>query len=75
VQTAEAVTLGILKEDGATSVTLALPNVPETTILRKDITTMRRVPNSLMPTFAETLSPIDAAHLLAWLRTNLAPEK
>ena len=67
--------MGILKEDGPTSVTLGQANVPQTTILRKDISNIRRAPNSLMPGFAETLSPDDVANLLAWLRTHLAATK
>jgi putative membrane-bound dehydrogenase-like protein len=63
--------LGILKDDGATSLTVAQPNGAEEIILRKDATMVRRVANSLMPSFVETLKPADVANLLAWLRSNL----
>jgi putative membrane-bound dehydrogenase-like protein len=72
VQTAAggAVT-GILKDDGATSLELVLPNGLEQVLLRKDVTGVRRLATSLMPTFAETLSPGDIADVLAWLRSHL----
>jgi putative heme-binding domain-containing protein len=63
--------VGILKDDGATSLTVAQPNGAEEIILRKDVTMVRRVANSLMPSFVETLKPADVANLLAWLRSNL----
>jgi len=59
---------GILKEEGATSLTLVLPNGVEQTILRKEIRSVMISAGSLMPSFAETLAPSDAAHLLAWLK-------
>ena len=62
---------GILKDDGATSLTQALPNGVEQVLLRKDVTGVRRLATSLMPSFAEGLSPADAANVLAWLRSNL----
>ncbi len=43
----------------------------EQVLLRKDVTGLRRVAGSLMPSFAETLTPADLASLLAWLRSNL----
>jgi mono/diheme cytochrome c family protein len=64
---------GILKEDGATSLTLVLPNGVEQVLLRKDVTGVRRLATSLMPSFAEGLTPADVANVLAWLRSNLAP--
>jgi putative heme-binding domain-containing protein len=64
---------GILKEDGATSLTLMLPNGVEQVLLRKDVTGVRRLATSLMPGFAEGLSPADVAHVLGWLRGNLKP--
>ncbi len=72
VQTADggAIT-GILKDDGATSLELALPNGVEQVLLRKDVTGVRRLAMSLMPSFAEALSPADVANVLAWLRSNL----
>ena len=68
---------GILKEDGATSLTLVLPNGVEQVLLRKDVTGVRRLATSLMPSFAEGLTPDDVANVLAWLRSNLVtpPEK
>lgn len=62
---------GILREDGATSLTVVLPNGVEQVLLRRDVTGVRRLPGSLMPSFAETLSPEDLAHLLAWMRSLL----
>jgi putative membrane-bound dehydrogenase-like protein len=65
---------GILRQDGATSMTLALPGGIERSVLKKDVASTRRVPHSLMPSFAGILSPQDAASLLAWLRSRLGPE-
>ena len=66
--------VGLLKDDGATSLTLAQPNGAEQVLLRKDVTGVRRVAGSLMPSFAETLTPADLASLLAWLRSNLGAD-
>ena len=66
-----ATVTGILKDDGATSLALILPDGVEQVLLRKDVTRVRRLTTSLMPSFAETLSPADLADLLAWLRGNL----
>ena len=63
--------LGLLKDDGATSLTLVSPGGVENVLLRKDVKAVRRLPASLMPSFAETLSPADMASLLGWLKTNL----
>jgi putative membrane-bound dehydrogenase-like protein len=62
---------GILKEDGATSLALILPGGVEQVLLRKDVTGVRRLAASLMPSFAEGLAPAEVAGLLAWLRGNL----
>ena len=62
---------GILKDDGATSLELALPGGVQQVLLRKDVTGVRRLAASLMPPFAEALGPADVASLLAWLRSNL----
>jgi putative heme-binding domain-containing protein len=66
-----AAVVGLLKSEGATSVTLAQAGGVEQVILRKDIAGVRRLATSLMPSFAETLAPQDAADLLGWLRSNL----
>jgi len=66
--------VGLLKDDGATSLTLAQPNGAELVLLRKDVTGVRRVAGSLMPSFAETLTPADLASLLTWLRSNLGAD-
>jgi putative membrane-bound dehydrogenase-like protein len=66
--------VGLLKDDGATSLTLAQPNGVEQVLLRKDVTGVRRVAGSLMPSFAEALTPADLASLLTWLRSNLRPD-
>jgi len=71
VQTADGTAVtGILKDDGATSLTLAMPGGVEPVLLRKDVTSVRRLATSLMPSFAEALSPVDAANLFAWLRSQ-----
>ena len=64
---------GILKDDGATSLTLISPSGDDQVFLRKDVTGVRRLGTSMMPSFAEGLTPADAASLLAWLRSNLGP--
>jgi putative heme-binding domain-containing protein len=66
---------GLLKSEGATSVTLAQAGGLEQVILRKDIAGMKRLTSSLMPSFAETLQPGDAADLLGWLRSVQAPKR
>jgi putative heme-binding domain-containing protein len=72
VQMADAtVATSILKDDGATSLTLMSPNGVEQVFLRKDVTGVRRLATPLMPSFAEGLTPADVANLLAWLRSNL----
>jgi putative heme-binding domain-containing protein len=62
---------GILKTESPTSVTLVQASGAEQTLLRKDIAATRQLGTSFMPSFAETLSPSDAADLLGWLRSNL----
>jgi hypothetical protein len=62
---------GLLKKDGATSLTLMQPSGVEQVLLRKDVRGVRRLAASLMPSFAETLKPSDLADLIAWLRSNL----
>jgi putative heme-binding domain-containing protein len=72
VQTRDgAAVIGLLKNDDATSLTLAQPGGVEQVLLRKDVTGVRRLATSLMPSFAEGLKPSDVADLLAWLRSNL----
>jgi putative membrane-bound dehydrogenase-like protein len=66
--------IGLLKSEGATSITLAQAGGLEQVILRKEITGMRRLVSSLMPSFAETLRQEDAADLLGWLRSLQAPQ-
>src|SRR5439155_14234202 len=56
---------------GATSLTLMSPNGVEQVLLRKDVTGVRRLATSLMPSFAEGLKPSDVADLLGWLRSHL----
>lgn len=63
--------MGILTEDGATSLTLVGPGGVEQVLLRKDVAGVRRLPTSLMPPAASALTPVDVANLLAWLRSNL----
>jgi hypothetical protein len=60
-----------LKDDGATSLTLLSPGGVEQVLLRKDVTGVRRLATSLMPSFAEGLAPGDVASVLAWLRSHL----
>ena len=66
--------VGLLTDDGATSLTLAQPNGAAQTVLRKDVKGVRRIATSLMPSYAETLTPADLASLLTWLRSNLKPD-
>lgn len=61
---------GLLKNDGATSLTVAQPAGREDVVLRKDVLRVRRIATSIMPSFGEGLAPKDAADLLAWLRSN-----
>ena len=65
--------IGLLKDDGATSITLSQPGGAQQTVLRKDVTGVRRLPMSLMPSFA-ALPPADVASVLAWLRSQAGPE-
>ena len=61
----------VVKDDGATSLTLAAPGGVEQVLLRKDIVSTRRPATLLMPSFADALSPADIANVLAWLRSQL----
>ena len=47
----------------------------EQVLLRKDVSDARRLTTSLMPPFAEGLTPADLASMLAWLRSNLSASK
>jgi len=67
-----AVVTGILKDDGATSLRMVAADGVEQVLLRKDVTGVRRLAGSLMPSFAETLTPSDVGNLLAWLRGQMA---
>ncbi|MGI8603288.1 MAG: PVC-type heme-binding CxxCH protein [Verrucomicrobiales bacterium] len=66
---------GLLKSDGATSLTLMQPGGIEQVLLRKDVMGVRRLAASLMPSYAEGLRPSDVADLLAWLRSHLGTGK
>jgi len=50
---------------------LLAPSGVSHVVLRKDIKGVRRLATSLMPSFAESISPADVANLLAWLRGHL----
>lgn len=63
---------GLLKNDGATSITLRQAGGIDQEILRKDISEIRRTATSLMPPFTEGYSPTDIANLLAWLKHQLS---
>jgi putative heme-binding domain-containing protein len=63
--------VGLLKDDGATSLTLLWPGGIEQVILRKDVIGVRRLSTSLMPPMSEAITPADVASLLGWLRSNL----
>jgi putative heme-binding domain-containing protein len=67
--------VGLLKSDDATSLTLMQAGAAERVLLRKDVTGVRRLASSLMPSFAETLKPTELADLLAWLRSHLGTTK
>lgn len=60
---------GILKDDGATSLTLVQAGGLEQVLLRKDVAEAQRLSTSLMPPLAEGLTPADTANLLAWLKS------
>ncbi|MFN0125416.1 MAG: PVC-type heme-binding CxxCH protein [Verrucomicrobiales bacterium] len=62
--------VGLLKDDGATSVTVALPGGADQVVLRKDLAGVRRLPVSLMPSFAAA-SPSELASLIGWLRSRV----
>ena len=62
---------GLLKNDGATSLTLLQSDGVEQVLLRKDVMGVRRLATSLMPSFAEGLKPSEVADVLAWLRSHL----
>jgi putative membrane-bound dehydrogenase-like protein len=65
---------GILKDDGATSLTLAMAGGVKQTILRKRVKSFRQLPVSLMPpNYRDLLSPKDAADVLGWLVTTGTP--
>ncbi|MEX2215672.1 MAG: PVC-type heme-binding CxxCH protein [Phycisphaeraceae bacterium] len=66
--------VGLMINDGATSLTLLMPRGVEQVILRKDIADVRQLKGSLMPSFADTMTPQDMAHLLGWLTSQLRPE-
>lgn len=66
--------VGLLKNDGATSLTLVQAGGVEQVLLRKDVTAVRRLATSLMPSFSEGLRPSDVADLLAWLKGAAAPK-
>lgn len=62
--------LGILRDQSPTSLVLALPGGQELTVLRKDVSAVNPVSGSMMPSFAEAVTPQQAAHLVAWLRSQ-----
>jgi putative membrane-bound dehydrogenase-like protein len=64
--------IGLLKDDGPTSLTLMSSSGVEQALLRKDIAGVRRLGPSLMPSFADSLTPTDVASVLSWLRTRAA---
>lgn len=63
--------LGLIINDGATSVKVLQPGGVAQDVLRKDIRRVRKVKGSLMPSFANVLPPEDVGHLLFWLREQL----
>ena len=66
--------IGVLAAESATSVTLVRADASRVDLLRRDLATLRREPLSLMPpTFAELLSPTDAADLVSWLKSRAPP--
>jgi putative heme-binding domain-containing protein len=66
-----SIVIGLLKEDGATSLTVAQAGGVEQALLRKDVAEVRPGGPSLMPSYAEGLTPADAANVLAWLKAQL----
>ena len=69
-----SVVTGILKDDGATSLTLMQAGGVEQSVLRKDVAEAKPLATSLMPPFTEGIAPTDLANLLAWLKSQLATQ-
>jgi putative membrane-bound dehydrogenase-like protein len=61
---------GLLKDDGPTTLLLVQASGIERPLLRKDAAEVRRLAVSLMPPFAEAITPADMANLLGWLRSQ-----
>jgi hypothetical protein len=60
---------GLLSSESATSLVLSLPGGQQLDILRKEISSIKSLPVSLMPeSLSQVLKPSDVADLIAWLR-------
>jgi putative heme-binding domain-containing protein len=62
---------GVLVNESANSVVLRQAGGTELTFLRKDIKKFSSSEASLMPNYAQALSPEDCADIIAWLRNSL----
>jgi putative membrane-bound dehydrogenase-like protein len=67
----ESVVVGILKDDGPTSLTIVRQEGVQQVVLRKNVVSMKRSFVSLMPSFANVILPQDMANLLEWLKSQL----
>lgn len=61
---------GVLKDDGATSLTIVMNDGKQRVILRKDVELVRRSKISIMPSVAGVVSPSEIADLFAWLKSQ-----
>ncbi len=65
---------GVLSAESATSITLTGTGGVKTVVLRSDLASMEKLPLSLMPlTFADALKPLEAADLIAYLKSRPLP--
>lgn len=65
---------GVLAQESATSVTIALAAGVSTTVLRKDLVSIERLELSLMPaSLREALKPADLADIIGFLKSRPVP--
>lgn len=63
---------GILVSESANNIILKQAGGREQTFLRKNIQKLSSSSTSLMPAYAEVLSPDDCANIIAWMKQSLA---
>ena len=62
---------GLLSSESATTLVLSLPGGQQLDILRKEVSSIKSLPVSLMPeSLSQVLKPADVADLIAWLRRS-----